>query len=55
MQMSALHPKASAVCIDLMVRAAFCLGVNSFPSSLCDSYLLTFRYSDGYHQQEIGL
>lgn len=25
MQMSALHPKASAVCIDLMVRAAFCL------------------------------
>lgn len=54
-QVSALHPNVAAVCIDSVLRATVCLGVNTFPPSLCDSYLLTFRYSDGYHQQEIGL
>lgn len=55
MQMSALHHHVSAGCIDSVLRATVRLGVNSFPPSLCDSYLLTFRYSHGYHQQEIGL
>lgn len=55
MQMSALHHHVSAGCIDPVLRATARLGVNSFPPSLCDSYLLTFRYSHGYHQQEIGL